>query len=163
MWPAISSRRPMIWVFRSSASDCSTVKAIFARRSIATATQRALYPFNDPDSSRSGRCAMRMATGCGLCIPFPGCDLWIRTWEVQVGRTKLYLLDTQRSRELPRISRYHQRTLRRRPGPAHATGNRTRHRRMASSSIAGDSSGSVPSERRPRRFRGTGASRQLHG
>ena len=32
---------------------------------------------------------------------FPGAKLWIRTWQVQVGRTKLYLLDTNDPANIP--------------------------------------------------------------
>jgi starch phosphorylase len=56
--------------------------------------QRALYPYNDP-----GQLPMKPMRGpCGewlrLCLDFPGSKLWLRTWEVQVGRARLHLLDT---------------------------------------------------------------------
>src|ERR1700734_3681056 len=52
----------------------------------AQGQQQALYPFNDP-----GQLPIKSLR---LSIDFPGGKLWIRTWQVQVGRTKLYLLDT---------------------------------------------------------------------
>jgi len=57
-------------------------------------TQRALYPYNDPGQLPIS--PVRDADGdwLRLTIPFPGCDLWIRAWEVVVGRAKLLLLDT---------------------------------------------------------------------
>ena len=37
----------------------------------------------------------------GVSLPFPGCDLWIRIWEVQVGQTRLLLLDTNDPANIP--------------------------------------------------------------
>ena len=64
-------------------------------------TQRALYPYNDP-----GQLPIRPVRDANgdwvrLSVPFPGCKVWIRTWEVQVGRTKLYLLDTNDPANIP--------------------------------------------------------------
>ena len=39
--------------------------------------------------------------GCACAIEFPGAKLWIRTWQVQVGRAKLYLLDTNDPANIP--------------------------------------------------------------
>ncbi|HLX43470.1 MAG TPA: alpha-glucan family phosphorylase [Bryobacteraceae bacterium] len=63
--------------------------------------QRALYPYNDPGQLPIR--PLRDANGdwLRLSIPFPGCDLWIRAWEVQVGGTKLYLLDTNDAANVP--------------------------------------------------------------
>ena len=63
--------------------------------------QRALYPYNDP-----GQLPIRPVRDADgewvrLAIPFPGSKLWIRTWEVQVGRAKLYLLDTNDPANVP--------------------------------------------------------------
>ncbi len=60
----------------------------------AQGQQQALYPFNDPGQLPIR--PLREANGEWLRFPidFPGAKLWIRTWQVQVGRTKLYLLDT---------------------------------------------------------------------
>jgi starch phosphorylase len=56
--------------------------------------QRALYPFNDPGQLPVS--PVRDANGDWLrmALPFPGCDLWVRAWEVHVGRIRLLLLDT---------------------------------------------------------------------
>jgi glycogen phosphorylase len=56
--------------------------------------QRALYPYNDP-----GQLPIRPVRDpeddwLRLSLDFPGIKLWVRTWQVQVGRAKLYLLDT---------------------------------------------------------------------
>jgi starch phosphorylase len=63
--------------------------------------QRALYPFNDPGQLPIR--PLRDANGdwLRLTIPFPGCDLWIRAWEVRVGDTRLYLLDTNDPANFP--------------------------------------------------------------
>lgn len=64
-------------------------------------SQRALYPFNDPGQLPIK--PLRTADGdwLRLSLPFPGRDLWIRAWEVQVGHTKLYLLDTNDPANIP--------------------------------------------------------------
>jgi glycogen phosphorylase len=56
--------------------------------------QQALYPFNDPGQLPIR--PVREANGewLRLVLPLPGFNLWIRAWQVQVGRAKLYLLDT---------------------------------------------------------------------
>jgi starch phosphorylase len=63
--------------------------------------QQALYPFNDP--GQLPITPLRQANGewLRLAIDFPGTKLWIRTWQIQVGRTKLYLLDTNDPANLP--------------------------------------------------------------
>lgn len=63
--------------------------------------QRALYPFNDP-----GQLPIRPVRNADgdwlrLSIPLPGSPLWIRTWQVQVGRAKLYLLDSNDPANVP--------------------------------------------------------------
>jgi glycogen phosphorylase len=60
----------------------------------AQGRQQALYPFNDPGQLPIR--PVREANGewLRLAIALPGFKLWIRVWQVQVGRTKLYLLDT---------------------------------------------------------------------
>jgi starch phosphorylase len=56
--------------------------------------QRALYPVNDPDQLPIR--PLRRPNGGWLRfeIQLPGSKIWLRCWEVSVGRTKLYLLDT---------------------------------------------------------------------
>ena len=56
--------------------------------------QQVLYPVNEP-----GQLPIRpVRTSDGellrMAATLPGTEIWIRTWEVQVGRTRLYLLDT---------------------------------------------------------------------
>jgi starch phosphorylase len=56
--------------------------------------QQALYPFNDPGQLPIQSVRDLDGEWLRLAIPLPGIKLWIRTWQVQVGRAKLYLLDT---------------------------------------------------------------------
>jgi starch phosphorylase len=60
----------------------------------AQGQQQALYPFNDP--GQLPITPLRDANGewLRLSLDFPGGKLWVRTWQAKVGRTKLYLLDT---------------------------------------------------------------------
>jgi glycogen phosphorylase len=63
--------------------------------------QQALYPFNDPGQLPIK--PLRDAIGEWLRIPLhlPEATVWVRSWEVNVGRTKLYLLDTNDPANLP--------------------------------------------------------------
>jgi starch phosphorylase len=60
----------------------------------ADGNQQALYPVNDPGQLPIR--PLRQANGewLRLQIRLPGSNLYIRCWEALVGRTKLYLLDT---------------------------------------------------------------------
>jgi len=60
----------------------------------AQGRQQALYPFNDPGQLPITPLRDPNGEWLRLSLDFPGAKLWIRTWQVQVGRTKLYLLDT---------------------------------------------------------------------
>ena len=64
-------------------------------------SQQALYPFNDPGQLPIRPVRLPNGDWLRLSIRLPGCPLWIRTWEVQVGRTKLYLLDTNDPANVP--------------------------------------------------------------
>ncbi len=57
-------------------------------------SQQALYPYNDPDQLPIA--PLRQANGewLRLELVFPGGPLWLRAWQVQVGRLRLYLLDS---------------------------------------------------------------------
>ncbi len=63
--------------------------------------QQALYPYNDP--GQLPITPLRKANGewLRLEIALPGWTLWLRAWEVKVGRVKLYLLDSNDSVNLP--------------------------------------------------------------
>jgi starch phosphorylase len=56
--------------------------------------QMEFYPYNDP--SQLPITPLRKPNGewLRLQISFPGYTVWLRTWEVQVGNVRLYLLDS---------------------------------------------------------------------
>ena len=54
-----------------------------------------------PVSCRFSRLRKPNGEWLRLSIDFPGAKLWIRTWQVQVGRAKLYLLDTNDPANIP--------------------------------------------------------------
>ncbi|MEO8937827.1 MAG: alpha-glucan family phosphorylase [Burkholderiaceae bacterium] len=56
--------------------------------------QQALYPYNDP--GQMPVTPVRTADGDWLRIEvaLPGYSVWLRAWQVRVGRVRLYLLDT---------------------------------------------------------------------
>src|SRR5579862_9277007 len=56
--------------------------------------QQALYPFNDPGQLPIRPVRKPNGEWLRIVLPLPGFKLWIRAWQVQVGRAKLYLLDT---------------------------------------------------------------------
>ncbi|MGO9127524.1 MAG: alpha-glucan family phosphorylase [Terriglobales bacterium] len=56
--------------------------------------QQALYPFNDPGQLPIRPVREPNGEWLRLVLPLPGFKLWIRAWQVQVGRARLYLLDT---------------------------------------------------------------------
>lgn len=56
--------------------------------------QQALYPFNDPGQLPIKPLRKSNGEWLRISLDFPGSKLWIRTWQVQVGRAQLYLLDT---------------------------------------------------------------------
>lgn len=63
--------------------------------------QQALYPYNDP--GQLPITPVRQANGdwLRLEVALPGSSVWLRTWQVQVGKVKLYLLDTNDMANLP--------------------------------------------------------------
>jgi glycogen phosphorylase len=60
----------------------------------AQGRQQALYPFNDP--GQLPILPLRRPSGewLRLGLETPGGTLWVRCWQVRVGRAQLYLLDT---------------------------------------------------------------------
>ncbi len=63
--------------------------------------QQAVYPFNDPGQLPIRPLRQPNGEWLRLALDFPSGKLWIRTWQVQVGRTKLYLLDTNDPANIP--------------------------------------------------------------
>ena len=56
--------------------------------------QRALYPVNEPGQLPIRPLRLPNGEWLRLQIQFPGWKVWLRCWEVSVGRAKLYLLDS---------------------------------------------------------------------
>lgn len=63
--------------------------------------QEAIYPYNDP--GQLPITPLRQADGEWLRfkIDLSGYQIWLRTWQVQVGKNKLYLLDSNDSANFP--------------------------------------------------------------
>jgi starch phosphorylase len=63
--------------------------------------QQALYPYNDPGQLPIS--PLRQANGdwLRLKVTLSGISVWLRAWQVQVGRVKLYLLDTNDAANIP--------------------------------------------------------------
>ncbi len=63
--------------------------------------QQALYPYNDP--GQLPITPLRQADGewLRLKIDLPGYSVWLRAWQVQVGRARLYLLDSNDAVNFP--------------------------------------------------------------
>ena len=56
--------------------------------------QQALYPYNDPGQLPITPLRKPNGEWLRLEIVLPGYSVWLRAWQVQVGRVKLYLLDS---------------------------------------------------------------------
>ena len=56
--------------------------------------QQALYPYNDPGQLPITPLRKPNGEWLRLEVALPGYSVWLRAWQVQVGRVKLYLLDS---------------------------------------------------------------------
>jgi len=56
--------------------------------------QQALYPYNDPGQLPVTPLRKPNGEWLRLQIALPGYSVWLRAWQVKVGRVKLYLLDS---------------------------------------------------------------------
>src|SRR5450631_881645 len=63
--------------------------------------QQALYPYNDPGQLPITPLRHPNGEWLRLEITLPGYSVWLRTWQVQVGRVKLYLLDSNDAANYP--------------------------------------------------------------
>jgi starch phosphorylase len=63
--------------------------------------QQALYPYNDPGQLPITPLRQPNGEWLRLEIALPGYSVWLRTWQVQVGRVKLYLLDSNDAANFP--------------------------------------------------------------
>jgi starch phosphorylase len=63
--------------------------------------QQALYPYNDPGQLPITPLRHTNGEWLRLEIALPGYSVWLRAWQVQVGRVKLYLLDSNDAANVP--------------------------------------------------------------
>ena len=63
--------------------------------------QQALYPYNDPGQLPITPLRKNDGEWLRLEIALPGYSVWLRAWEVRVGRVKLYLLDSNDAANYP--------------------------------------------------------------
>ena len=56
--------------------------------------QQALYPYNDPGQLPITPLRKENGEWLRLEVALPGYSVWLRAWQVQIGRVKLYLLDS---------------------------------------------------------------------
>jgi starch phosphorylase len=63
--------------------------------------QQALFPYNDPGQLPITPLRRTNGDWLRLEIALPGYSVWLRAWQVQVGRVKLYLLDSNDAANIP--------------------------------------------------------------
>ncbi|MFZ3209975.1 MAG: alpha-glucan family phosphorylase [Terriglobales bacterium] len=63
--------------------------------------QQALYPYNDPGQLPITPLRQPNGEWLRLEIALPGYSVWLRAWQAQVGRVKLYLLDSNDAANFP--------------------------------------------------------------
>jgi starch phosphorylase len=63
--------------------------------------QQALFPYNDPGQLPITPVRQGNGEWLRLEIALPGYSVWLRAWQVQVGRVKLYLLDSNDAANFP--------------------------------------------------------------
>ncbi len=63
--------------------------------------QQALYPYNDPGQLPITPLRHPDGEWLRLQLDLPGHPIWLRAWQVQVGRVKLYLLDSNDAANFP--------------------------------------------------------------
>ena len=63
--------------------------------------QQALFPYNDPGQLPITPLRHPNGEWLRLEIALPGYSVWLRAWQVQVGRRKLYLLDSNDAANFP--------------------------------------------------------------
>ncbi len=63
--------------------------------------QQALFPYNDPGQLPITPLRQENGEWLRMEIALPGYTVWLRAWQVQVGRVKLYLLDSNDAANYP--------------------------------------------------------------
>ncbi len=85
-----------------------------------------------------------------VSVSFAGMLVYLKVWRIDVGRVKLYLLDSNIAAERgPLLSRDHRPALRRRSAQAHPAGDRAGYRRPARAQGTGHPAHRVSHERGP--------------
>ncbi len=67
----------------------------------ANGGQQAMYPYNDPGQLPIVPLRGPNGDWLRLQLNLPGHSIWLRAWQVQVGRVKLYLLDSNDMANIP--------------------------------------------------------------
>ncbi len=67
----------------------------------ADGEQQALFPYNDPGQLPITPLRQPDGEWLRLEIALPGYSVWLRAWQVQVGRVKLFLLDSNDAANIP--------------------------------------------------------------
>ncbi len=67
----------------------------------AGGNQHELYPINNPGHLPIKPLRLPNGQWLRVKVELPGSSLWIRTWEARIGKTKLYLLDSNDPANLP--------------------------------------------------------------
>jgi hypothetical protein len=138
--PATTPSRPPTWGSRWWRSGCSTAGATSARKSTWTAT-----------SSTSTRARPAQAPGPPVVtngggqlkvpIEFPGREVYVAVWKLDVGRVPLLLLDTDIPENDPGRPAHHPPAVRGRAGDALLSGAGAGRRRRPGARGAGDRTG----------------------
>ncbi len=76
-------------------------RGYFRQQIDAQGRQHALYPFNDPGQLPITPVRKPNGEWLNVEMDLPGFNMNVRAWQAQVGRTKLYLLDTNDPANLP--------------------------------------------------------------
>ena len=69
----------------------------------ADGSQEALYPYNDPDQLPIAPVRTESGNLLRLPVQLPGYKVWLRAWQVRIGRVVLYLLDSNDPANPPAI------------------------------------------------------------
>ncbi len=63
--------------------------------------QQGLFPYNSPDQLPIAPLRTVSGEWLRLKVDLPGISVWLRTWQVQVGRARLFLLDSNDAANFP--------------------------------------------------------------
>ena len=108
--------------------------------------QQALFPYNDPGQLPITPLRQENGEWLRLEIPLPGYSVWLRAWQVQVGRVKLYLLDSNDAANFPAHRGITSELYGGRPGIASQARNPSRNWRLATARRTRHPTGSLSSQ-----------------